>query len=272
MKRQIKASIRWGVICGALLMAGCSVKPLPPWTPPAPVSPLATQRVGAQTTEARARKPVARPKVMPGIVAPYSLERVIGTFGDCRPGGRQHRGLDLAGVGPNKGLGTPIWSMTRARVVRMAWPGDEDPVRYSRFDRREGQAKRGGQWLPRWTDAPGYGRVHFFTRGHGTSHTGVMLVVRVEGGPLDGHTLRYMHMASIHPALREGDLIEAGQEIGLMGGTAVQSSSPHVHIDLETPQGVRVDVAPLLGLEADKKRCRAPKRKRRKRRRKRKRR
>ena len=65
-----------------------------------------------------------------------------------------------------------------------------------------------------------------------------------------------MHLGAIHPELRVGDVVEAGQEIGLMGGTAVMHDAPHVHIDIEDEDGDRIDVAPLLGLEGDPGRCR----------------
>lgn len=191
----------------------------------------------------------------PGIVAPYPVERVIGTFGDCRPGGRQHRGLDLAGVGPNAGLGTPIRSMTRARIVSMHRPED-NPARWGRRDIRGGTVERRGVTLPRQAHVPGYGRVAFFTRDHGSAHTGVMIVLEAIGGPLDQHRIRYMHLGELHPGLSVGDVVEAGQEVGVMGATAIMESLPHVHIDIEDPDGERVDVAPFVGLERDPRVCR----------------
>ena len=76
------------------------------------------------------------------------------------------------------------------------------------------------------------------------------------GTTIDGHRVRYMHLGAVHPQLAVGDEVEAGQEIGLMGGTAVMESLPHVHIDIETPGGRRIDVAPLLGMAPDTNRCR----------------
>lgn len=190
----------------------------------------------------------------PGVVAPYPVERVYGTFGDCRPGGRQHRGLDLGGVGEHFGLGTPVRSMVRARVVSMHRPED-DPDRWGRRDTRSGDAMRSGVALPRSFYVPGYGEVAFFTRDHGTAYTGVMMVTEAIGGPLDGHRIRYMHLGEIHPGLAVDDVVEAGQEVGLMGGTAIQQNLPHVHIDIEDESGRRVDVAPFLGLEADTSTC-----------------
>lgn len=202
------------------------------------------------------RSPVMRGPVARGIALPYPLDRVFGTFGDCRDGGRrQHNGLDLGGVGPHAGLGTPMRSMTRARITFIGTP-ETDPAQFGRPDRQAGNTERGGQMLPRNLDVPGYGRVDFFTLDYGSWRSGVVIVTEGIGEPLDGHQIRYMHLGAVHPELRVGDEVEAGQEIGLMGGTAVQQDSPHVHIDIETPEGVRIDVAPLLGMEPDRSRCR----------------
>lgn len=202
------------------------------------------------------RRPVIRGPVMRGIALPYPIERVFGTFGDCRDGGRrQHNGLDLGGVGPNAGLGTPMRSMTRARITFIGTP-ESDPAQFGRADRQGGTTERGGQHLPRSLEVDGYGRVAFFTLDYGSWRSGVVIVTEGIGEPLDGHQIRYMHLGAVHPELRVGDEVEAGQEIGLMGGTAVQQDSPHVHIDIETPNGVRVDVAPFLGMEPDPTRCR----------------
>jgi len=146
--------------------------------------------------------------------------------------------------------------MARAKVTRIVHPGDV-VGRYSRYDTRPGSTERGGLQLPRTLMVPGYGRVFFFTRSHGSSYTGVMIVTEVLGGELHGHQIRYMHMGMVHPELAVGDVVEAGQEIALMGATAVQSSRPHVHIDIENQQGRRIDVAPFLGLKPDPTTCRS---------------
>jgi murein DD-endopeptidase MepM/ murein hydrolase activator NlpD len=182
---------------------------------------------------------------------PYSLERVLSTFNDCR-GRRQHRGLDLAGVGEDMGLGTPIFAMAHSEVLLIGTP-DLDRDKFGTWDKRSGSTERAKTMLPRSKEIEGYGKVHFFTRKNGSWNSGVVLVTRIMGGPLDGHILRYMHMAAIHPELEVGDILEPGQEIALMGGTAIRSSSPHVHLDLEDPLGTRIDLAPYLGLEADTK-------------------
>ena len=42
-----------------------------------------------------------------------------------------------------------------------------------------------------------------------------------------------MHFADLRPDLKVGDIVEAGEEIGIMGSTAILESAPHVHIDVE---------------------------------------
>jgi murein DD-endopeptidase MepM/ murein hydrolase activator NlpD len=192
------------------------------------------------------------------VALPYPLDNIISTHGECRGVKKIHRGLDIGGVGPNAGLGTPIRSMTRGRVVALGGP-HTDTHRHGKFDLREVPAKRRGLELPRWAEVPGYGTVRFFTRSRGWSKMGVFIEVVTEapGSPLDGYRIRYMHMAALHPSLKEGDVVESGQELGLLGGTAVQSSLPHLHIDMDTPTGRRVDIAPFLGLPRDR---RGPKR------------
>lgn len=194
-----------------------------------------------------------------GFALPYPItsRNVIGTFGDCRPGGRTHAGLDIAGVGENSGLGTPVYSMARSEVTFVGLPQLE-PEKFGAPDKRRGSVERGphDEQLPRSLDIPVYDTVFFFTRTYGSWHSGTVISTKVLDGPLAGHTIRYMHLAVIHPELARGSVLEAGQELGLMGGTAVMHDSPHVHIDIETEGGVRVDVAPFLGLPADPTRCR----------------
>jgi murein DD-endopeptidase MepM/ murein hydrolase activator NlpD len=202
------------------------------------------------------REPVIVDDLAPGVALPYALDRIYGTFGDCRDGGRrQHRGLDLGGVGPDAGLGTPIRSMVRARITFIGRP-EEDSAQFGRPDTRGGTTDRGGQALPRGGTVPGYGPVHFFTRDYGSWRSGTVIITEGIGAPLADHQIRYMHLGAVHPGLGVGDEVEAGQEIGLMGGTAVQNDLPHVHMDIETPDGERVDIAPLLGMAPDTRRCR----------------
>ena len=194
---------------------------------------------------------------MPGVVLPYPVDNVFSTFSDCRPGGRTHRGLDLGGVGPNGGLGTPIYAMARSRVTLIGRPED-DPDLFGHPEHHAETVTRGRHnvALPAREVRPGYGPVHYFTRTYGSWRSGTIIVMEALDGPLAGHRIRYMHLGAVHPELRVGDVVEAGQEVALMGGTAVQRDMPHVHIDIETAGGRRVDVAPYLGLPADPGRCR----------------
>lgn len=200
------------------------------------------------------RTPTQLNTLPPGFVEPYPVARVYGTFGDCRPGGRQHRGLDLGGIGEHAGLGSPVRALTRSRVTLIVRPED-DPARWGRRDSRRGTVERSGETLPRVLAVPSYGDVYFFTRDHGSAHTGVMVVTEAVGGVLDGHTIRYMHLGDPHPGLDVGVVLEAGQELGVMGGTAIMQSLPHVHIDIEDERGRRVDVAAFVGLSPDTRRC-----------------
>jgi murein DD-endopeptidase MepM/ murein hydrolase activator NlpD len=182
-----------------------------------------------------------------GLVLPYSLKRVMRGFGKCVYGRRKHPALDIGGVGKWKGLGTPVRSMVRAKVTRIGRPAD-DPEKFGTPDKRRGTVTRSRVTLPRSLRLPKYGRVHFFTKDHGKWRTGAMVVTRVLRGRLKNYVIRYMHLGAVHPKLKVGSIVQAGQEIGVMGGTAVMESWPHVHIDVETPTCKRVDVAWLLGL------------------------
>jgi hypothetical protein len=101
----------------------------------------------------------------------------------------------------------------------------------------------------------GYGKVHFFTRRQGKWRTGVIIETVGVGKQLKDHKIRYMHLAAIHPKLQVGDVVQAGQEIGLMGGTGVQESAPHVHIDAANPDGEKIDLEVLFGSRKSSKVC-----------------
>ena len=115
-------------------------------------------------------------------------------------------------------------------------------------DRRSGTATRGGREIPRSAVIEGYGKVYFFTKNKGRWRSGTVVITEGLGGPLGGHEIRYMHLAAVKPGLKVGDVLEMGDELGLLGGTGVQQSAPHLHLDIQDPDGQRVDVAPLLGL------------------------
>jgi murein DD-endopeptidase MepM/ murein hydrolase activator NlpD len=183
-----------------------------------------------------------------GVAFPYPADKVFRGFGRCIGGHRHHHeAIDLGGVGPDWGVGTPIRSMGRAEVVFIGL-GRDNPELFGAPDTRKGKVTRGRRELPRHAVIAPYGDVWFFTRTKGRWRSGNLVVTRVVDGPLKGHIIRYLHVAAVHPALAPGVIVEAGQEIALMGGTGVQESAPHLHLDIEAPDGHRVDVAPVLGL------------------------
>ncbi|MFO0745712.1 MAG: hypothetical protein U1F43_08565 [Myxococcota bacterium] len=182
-----------------------------------------------------------------GLVVPYPLNHVFRGFGPCVGRRHVHEAIDIGGVGPNWGIGTPIHAMARSEVVFIG-TGDGNPDDFGLPDRRAGEAQRGDRLLPRGATVAPYGEVHFFTRKKGRWRSGNILVTRVVDGPLAGHTIRYLHVAAVHPDLHLGSVVEAGQEIAIIGGTGVQDSAPHLHLDITAPDGHRLDVAPLLGL------------------------
>lgn len=224
---------------------GCGGSQHPP-EEPAPT--FAPRRLFRDTSPEVARLVrIPRLPPVPPYVLPYSTEWVLSDFWDCRPGRRRHAGLDLGGVGPLYGLGSPVSSMALARVTEVGRPED-DPRRYGRRLRDGTSVERGGEWLPVSGEHPDYGEVHYFTSDHGTAHTGVIVSTEILEGPLQGYRVRYMHLAEVRPGLLVGDVLRPGQELGLMGGTAILRSAPHVHMDLEDPAGNRVDLAPYLGI------------------------
>jgi len=135
--------------------------------------------------------------------------------------------------------------MVRARVIRIG-RHTTNGRRYGRADRRRGTTMRSGRRFPRSREIPGYGRVYFFTRTKGSSRMGSFVSTVALDTDLEGHTIRYLHLAAVHPDVKVGDIVEAGQEIGLLGGTAVQRSWPHLHLDISNPAGRRVDPRPWI--------------------------
>ena len=186
----------------------------------------------------------------PIYALPYQPVRIMSPFDDVRGRGRLHRAIDFAGVGPDLGLGTPIFAIGRSRIERLG-SGEVDPFNFGRPLRGSGTVRRGGHRLPRSLEIPEYGRVYFFTRNYGRWRSGTIIITEMLEGPLAGHTVRYMHLGAIHPDLEVGDIVERGQEIGLMGGTAVQSAGPHLHIDAEDSEDTRIDLTPYFGLDGD---------------------
>ncbi|MFO0744248.1 MAG: hypothetical protein U1F43_01050 [Myxococcota bacterium] len=206
------------------------------------------------------RAPTADAVMLPnGLALPYPTLRVFRAFGPCLGRGKHpehhtgvwhthdHEGLDLGGLGPDGGLGSAVRSLTHARVTSIGRT-DDDPPKYGYPDRREGDVDRGGIAYPRAFTLAGYGEVHFFTRAKGYWKTGNMVVTVGVGGPLDGFEIRYLHLGAARPDLVVGAELAPGEEVGVLGGTSVQDSAPHVHIDIRDPDGEAVDVAPLIGL------------------------
>ena|GEM_PF-923811 len=183
-----------------------------------------------------------------GLAFPYPTTHMFRGFGACRGHRHTHEAIDLGGVGPDWGIGTPIRSMARSEVIFVG-SGDDKPEDFGTPDKRDGDSLRGDKNLPRWKDIEPYGRVYFFTSRQGRWRSGNLIVTRVLEGPLAGHTIRYLHVAAVHPDVKVGSVVALGQEIALMGGTGVQESAPHLHLDIQSPNGRRLDVAPLLGLE-----------------------
>lgn len=181
------------------------------------------------------------------ITLPYPLENIVRGLGKCRRGRRHHIAIDIGGVGKHWGLGTPVRAMAKAQVIRIGRAG-EDVEKFGRLDRRGGTIVRRKRELPRSLEVPGYGVVHFFTRNYGSWGSGNIVSTRGLEGRLKGHRIRYMHLGAIHPDLKPGDIVLPGQEIGLMGCTAILNDLPHVHLDVQSPRGRRVDPSPILGL------------------------
>lgn len=181
-----------------------------------------------------------------GYAQPYPYGNLMRQYDGNRC---RHRALDIGAVGEEfGGLGTVVNSATPAVVTLIGKVG-RDVKEFGRVDKRSGMAKRSGKMYPRRLLVPGYGVVYPFSRTYGRWRSGTVLVVRVTDGPLKDYTLRYMHLADVRPDLKVGSKIEAGEHIGLMGGTAIMDSWPHVHIDLTDPNGKRLDPAPYIGLQ-----------------------
>lgn len=180
-----------------------------------------------------------------GLYYPYPLRRVFRGFAECWDGQWRHRAIDIGGIGPEGGLGTPVRSMVKAKITRIGTPKTK-AAWFGTYDTRRGRARRHGHSYRRSARIKGYGRVHFFTRKQGKWRTGVIVETVAVGKELSGHKIRYMHLAAPHPKLKVGDIVEAGQEIGLMGGTGVQESAPHVHIDAANRDGEKIDLEVLF--------------------------
>lgn len=218
------------------------------------VRDLATSQTSTSTTRVKKTPPTAKCVLSP----PYPLRNIFRGFGPCVAGRQRHPAMDIGGVGPHYGLGSPVRSMVRAEVVFVG-RSREAPRLFGTLDRRKGWARRGRKGrlrLPRSLVRPGYGRVYFFTRQIGRWRTGNIVITRSLEPSCAGMVLRYMHLGAARPDLRKGSVLARGEELGLMGGTAVQTSPPHVHVDItDSESGRRLDVARMLGMEVGEPAC-----------------
>ena len=194
--------------------------------------------------------------IMPGFAQPYPYGNLMRQF--CGGTKRKlHRGHDIGIVGEdNGGLGTVINAVTRSVVTFVGRTG-QDEGEFGKLDKRGGETVRTGRKYRRQILVPGYGLVYPFSLNYGRWRSGMVIVTKVLDGPLKDYTIRYMHMGDIRHDLKPGDVVEAGEHIAIMGGTAVLDSFPHVHIDLATPSGVRADLAPYIGISKTIGECRA---------------
>ncbi|MBL8787566.1 MAG: hypothetical protein JNJ59_21865 [Deltaproteobacteria bacterium] len=181
-----------------------------------------------------------------GMVLPYPLDNLFRGWVECTGRGH-HKALDIGGVGPDGGLGSIVRAMGPGKVVDLGLPAD-DPTRFGTPLTGVDQVVRGRETLPAWKDVPGYGKVWFFTRDYGAHRSGGFIAIRISDGPLEGHEVRYLHIAAVRRGLKIGDTVEAGEELGLLGGTAVLDAPPHLHLDIETRDGTPLDVGRILGI------------------------
>jgi len=188
------------------------------------------------------------PLVLPnGLVLPYPLDNLFRGWARCRGGVHTHKALDIAGVGKHWGVGTPVRAIAKMRITGIGTP-EQSEKKYGRRLKSNGTVKRGNSKLPCSREIEEYGKVYFFTTTYGKYRSGVLVSGKVLEGKLKGYKVRYLHLAAHHPKIKKGKIVEAGQEIGLMGGTAVQEDPPHVHFEILSPKGNKLDPGPLLGI------------------------
>ena len=190
-----------------------------------------------------------------GLVLPYPMDNLFRGWARCRGGKHTHRALDIAGVGKNWGVGTPVRAIAKMRITTIGTP-EKSEKKYGRRLKSNGTVKRGSSKLPCSAHIDGYGKVYFFTANYGRYRSGVIVAGKVLEGKLKGHSVRYLHLAAHHPSVKRGSVVLAGQELGLMGGTAVQEDPPHLHFEIISPQGEKLDPGPLLGIGSTIPSCR----------------
>ncbi|MFO0747904.1 MAG: hypothetical protein U1F43_19915 [Myxococcota bacterium] len=182
-----------------------------------------------------------------GLVLPYPLDNLFRGWTECASRRGGHHALDIGGVGEDYGVGTPVRAMTRSKVVSFATTSS-DPVRCGKPLKDEATTVRSQITLPTAKDIAGYGKVWFFSADYGAHRSGGFIALKMLDGPYEGATVRYLHLAAVRPDLKVGDIVEAGDEVALLGGTAVMDAPPHVHVQIETAQGHDLDVGKVLGI------------------------
>jgi len=190
-----------------------------------------------------------------GLVLAYPLDNLFRGWVECTGRGH-HRALDIGGVGPDAGLGSVVRALGRAKVTQIGMPAD-DPERFGTPLVGVATVVRSSHELPAWKDVAGYGRVNFFTRNYGRHRSGGTISIKLLDGPLVGHEVHYLHVAAARRGLAVGDVVEAGDELGLLGGTAVLDAPPHLHLSIDTPEGRAIDVGPVFGIGVTRVPCRA---------------
>ncbi len=189
-----------------------------------------------------------------GVVLPYPLDNLFRGWVECTGRGH-HKALDIGGVGPDAGLGSVVRALGPGKVTQIGMPED-DPARFGTPLTGVATVVRSGTTLPAHKDVPGYGKVWFFTRDYGRHRSGGVISIRVNDGPLAGHDVHYLHLAAARRDLKVGDEVAAGDELGLLGGTAVLDAPPHLHLSIEL-EGRSVDVGNTFGIGATRVPCRA---------------
>lgn len=138
------------------------------------------------------------------------VPRVIsGYLGDDRDKGeRAHRGIDVESV-----LGEPVRAVADGRVnfVGVDWPGQRsneimEPEKIMDVPRKS--LGRGGRYVC-------------------VLHT---------GGAEGWLRSCYMHLEGI--SVRQGQTVRQGEVVGTVGRTGMQSSAPHLHLELHGPDGL----------------------------------
>ncbi|MCC6623244.1 MAG: hypothetical protein IT385_18440 [Deltaproteobacteria bacterium] len=191
-----------------------------------------------------------------GLALPYPLDNLMRGWTECASRRGGHHALDIGGVGPDYGVGTPIRAMARARVVSFATT-ETDPKRCGAPLDDATTTVRSGHTLPTSREIPGYGKVFFFSKDYGKHRSGGFIKLALLEGPYEDHTVSYLHIADVAPGIEVGDEVDAGDEIALMGGTAVMDAPPHLHLSITTPEGKELDVGKVLGIGSTYVGCKA---------------